>query len=94
MIKKYITNIVDKLEDYKTVLSITALGLAVGAVFVSVTGYVANRAYDTGYKDGCEVTIVSNRVTAINAGVAQYVITNKLSGETSFHYKTNKYTMF
>lgn len=89
MIKKYITNIVDKLEEYRYALSIAGLGLAVGAVFVSVTGYVANKAYDSGFKDGCEVTVVSNRIAAINANLGQFIITNKLTGETSFQYKTN-----
>lgn len=89
MIKKYYNKVVDYIEDYQTLFTRLGLGLVVGSVFVAVTVYVANKAYDGGYKDGCEVTIVSNRIAAINANLGQFIITNKLTGETGFQYKTN-----
>lgn len=89
MIKKYYNKITEYIEDYQKYLTYVTSGLAVGTVTTGVSTYVANKAYDNGYKNGCEVTVVSNRISAIKANVAQYVITNKITGETSFQYKTN-----
>lgn len=93
--KKLFNSIIDRISDVQS--STYYLIGAVGVFCVALgffTNFAANKAYDRGYKDGCGVTVVSNRVSAINAGVAHYVITNKASGETSFQYKTNRSTLF
>ena len=60
------------------------------AVFLFLVDMVKRDHYRRGTVAGQKVS----REAAIEAGVAEFVITNKLTGQSEFRWKTNKVYLF
>ena len=60
------------------------------AFFAIVIDMVKKEHYSRGMVAGQKVS----REAAIEAGVAEFVITNKLTGQSEFRWKTNKVYLF
>lgn len=89
-----IKNIINKLKlskQYQVYIKSFCVWTLITAVSGGALVYVTNLAFDAGYETGIHNTVIKNQHDAINAGVAEFVITNKLSGESSFRYKSNKF---
>jgi hypothetical protein len=59
-------------------------------IFLILVDFVKKQQYSRGTVEGQKVS----RETAIEAGVGEFVITNKLTGQSEFRWKTNAVYLF
>lgn len=81
--------IVERIESLSVGTQSVIIAISIGVLVVALITPITKNAYNEGYKAGCDATVLDMRTNAINAGVAEYVITNKLTGESTFQWFTN-----
>lgn len=92
--KKLYSKIIQKIENLSVGTQTFIIALSIGVLVVALVAPITKNAYNEGYNNGCNETTATIRTNAINASVAEYVITNKLTGESSFQWITNTIVKF
>lgn len=92
--KKMYNKIVERIESLSVGTQSVIIAISIGVLVVALITPITKNAYNEGFKHGCDVTTTNLRTSAINVSVAEYVITNKITGESSFQWITNTIVKF